>query len=183
VVELLGWWGLVSGEAAASFRPIGLGLGLPLAAGVIVYTAFLFGQAEGRDLWQSPLLPVHLLVQAAMMGGGALLLLAGLFGLPAAVAEVSGAVFATALVLDLLTLLLGELGMPHATEAAAAAAHRMSRGKYRREMWLGGVVLGHVIPLFLIGVAWPGLAALFAAAGLYFYEHAYVLAPQEIPNS
>ena len=28
------------------------------------YTAFLFGQAEGRDLWQSPLLFWHLIVQA-----------------------------------------------------------------------------------------------------------------------
>jgi hypothetical protein len=29
-----------------------------------VYTAFLFGQAKGRDLWQSPLLAPHLVVQA-----------------------------------------------------------------------------------------------------------------------
>ena len=34
--------------------------------------AFLFGQAEGRDLWQSPLLFWHLLVQAGMVGAGAL---------------------------------------------------------------------------------------------------------------
>ena len=28
------------------------------------YTAFLFGQCEGRDLWQTPLLPAHLIAQA-----------------------------------------------------------------------------------------------------------------------
>src|SRR5690606_17276315 len=35
---------------------------LPVPASVLMagYTAFLFGQAEGRDLWQSPLLFWHL---------------------------------------------------------------------------------------------------------------------------
>ncbi|MFY9915361.1 MAG: 4Fe-4S dicluster domain-containing protein, partial [Nocardioidaceae bacterium] len=39
------------------------------------YTGLLFGQAEGRDLWQSPLLFWHLAVQAVMVGAGALILL------------------------------------------------------------------------------------------------------------
>src|SRR5215467_3617372 len=39
------------------------------------YTAFLFGQAEGRDFWQSPLLLPLLLVQAVLGGSGALGLL------------------------------------------------------------------------------------------------------------
>ena len=40
-----------------------------------MYTAFLFGQCEGRDLWQTPLLPVHLVVQALMCGSAVLALL------------------------------------------------------------------------------------------------------------
>src|SRR5260370_12410046 len=40
-----------------------------------MYTAFLFGQCEGRDLWQTPLLPVHLIVQALMCGAAVLALL------------------------------------------------------------------------------------------------------------
>ena len=39
-----------------------------LAAGTAVYTAFLFGQSKGRDLWQSPLLAPHLIVQALTAG-------------------------------------------------------------------------------------------------------------------
>ena len=39
------------------------------------YTAFLFGQAEGRDFWQSPLLLPILLVQALLAGSAALSLL------------------------------------------------------------------------------------------------------------
>ena len=40
-----------------------------MAAG---YTAFLFAQAEGRDLWQSRWLFPHLLAQAADGGAGAI---------------------------------------------------------------------------------------------------------------
>ena len=47
-------------------------LGIPVSALMAGYTAFLFGQAEGRDLWQSPLLFWHLVVQAVMVGSGAL---------------------------------------------------------------------------------------------------------------
>ena len=42
---------------------------LLLAAAAAGYTAFLFGQCEGRDLWQSPLLFPTLLAQACVAGG------------------------------------------------------------------------------------------------------------------
>ncbi|MDY7092112.1 MAG: 4Fe-4S dicluster domain-containing protein, partial [Acidobacteriota bacterium] len=42
--------------------------GALLAAATAVYTAYLFAQAKARDLWQSPLLPPHLLVQAVLAG-------------------------------------------------------------------------------------------------------------------
>src|SRR5262249_37915600 len=40
------------------------------------YSAFLFGQAEGRDFWQSPLVLPHLLLGAATAGAATLLLAA-----------------------------------------------------------------------------------------------------------
>ena len=49
-------------------------LAIPAAVMAAGYTGFLFGQAEGRDLWQSPLLFWHLQVQALMVGAGALAL-------------------------------------------------------------------------------------------------------------
>ncbi|MEL6184131.1 MAG: 4Fe-4S dicluster domain-containing protein, partial [Myxococcota bacterium] len=159
LAETLAWLGVLSPASVVGFRGLALPLGCLLAVGVTVYTAFLFGQAEGRDLWQSTLLPVHLLVQAGVMGGGSMLVLAQLFSLPESLSIVSAAVFVTGLVVDLTAILLGELGMPHATETAAAAAHRMSRGAHRRSFWLGGIVLGHAVPLALMGLAWPMLAA------------------------
>src|SRR5258706_10600629 len=47
--------------------------GLPLSIMTAVYTAYLFAQAKARDLWQNPLLPPHLLVQAALLGSALLL--------------------------------------------------------------------------------------------------------------
>ena len=55
----------------ATIRPIAAWLTLPLALGAAIYTAFLFAQSEGRDLWQTPLLLPILLAQAVVAGGAA----------------------------------------------------------------------------------------------------------------
>src|SRR5437660_7987040 len=47
--------------------------GIPLSILTAVYTAYLFAQAKARDLWQNPLLPPHLFVQALLLGSGVLL--------------------------------------------------------------------------------------------------------------
>ncbi len=51
-----------------------------VAAATAGYSAFLFGQAEGRDFWQSPLLLPHLLVAALVAGSASLLLAARVVG-------------------------------------------------------------------------------------------------------
>src|SRR5438046_6701734 len=53
--------------------------GLPLSILAAIYTAYLFAQAKARDLWQNPLLPPHLLVQAFLLGSASLLPLAARF--------------------------------------------------------------------------------------------------------
>ena len=45
-----------------------------LAIAAAGYSAFLFGQAEGRDFWQSPLVLPHLIVSAFVAGCAALLI-------------------------------------------------------------------------------------------------------------
>ncbi len=178
--------------AIAGLRPFFAWLGIPLAVMAAIYTAFLFAQAEGRDLWQSPLLPAHLLVQALMVGAGTLLLMAPFMAMPAEFLTLLGWLFAGGLALDLFMLLLGEFGIPHASEVAARAAHDISHGRYRRHFWQGAIGLGHVAPLALIALALlaPALAAPFLAvaglaaiAGLYAFEYAFVMAPQHVPNS
>ena len=188
------WWlleagaygGLWSTAAAGAVRPFLLWIGLPLAVGAAIYTAFLFGQAEGRDLWQSSLLPVHLLVQAFMAGAAALLVLAAFLHVPADLVRVARLTFGTAMGLDLLVTFLGEFGMSHASEAAAQAAHAIRHGRYRHHFWVWSFLTGHLIPLALLFVAEPltaALAGVLSLVGLYYYEYAFVMAPQEVANS
>ena len=187
------WWlyevgALLFDYDAPAVRAIFLWLGLPFAVGVAIYTAFLFAQAEGRDLWQSPLLPFHLVVQAVMMGSGMMLLLDLFLDLPRGMREVVIPIFVAALVVDLFVTLVGEFSIPHASEVAAKAAHEISHGRYKNHFWLGSIGLGHVVPLLLIwlfaDVVIVGVvAAVCTAVGLYLYEYAFVMAPQEIQNS
>ncbi len=92
-------------------------LGLPASAMMAGYTAFLFGQAEGRDLWQSRLLFWHLLVQAVMVGSGALAV-AGLFAdLSDCAWTLLAASFVTGAVLHLVLLGLSSTSAEHETAA------------------------------------------------------------------
>jgi Fe-S-cluster-containing dehydrogenase component/formate-dependent nitrite reductase membrane component NrfD len=177
----LGLWSMPS-----ALRQGLLWLSVPFAVGAAVYTAFLFAQAEGRDLWQSPLLPFHLVVQSIYLGTGTLLVAGALLGLPAAMLGVAKITFAAALIVDLFITLAGELGVPHASEVAARAAHEISHGRYKNTFWWGAIALGHAVPLALMLPTAPiagALAGILAAIGLYLYEHAFVMAPQEVPNS
>lgn len=163
----------------------GMLLGLHLAAGVLrievprlvtsltlaaavataVYTAFLFGQSKGRDLWQSPLLAPHLVIQALVAG-------AALFSpewlswfLP-----VNG------------LLVAGEVFGRHATEDAHRAA-RLIQEDVR--FTTGVLALGHLVPLAMLWTqSGMGLLASGSAlAGLLLWEHLYVQAAQQIPNA
>lgn len=189
--ELGGW--LFSYDVPA-IRAVYLWLGLPFALGTAVYTAFLFAQAEGRDLWQSPLLPFHLVVQAFMAGSGLFLLLIPFLPMPPELVNTVVVVFIAGVIVDLFVTLGGEFSIPHASEVAAKAAHDIRNGRYRRHFWQGSIGLGHAVPLLLMAsLLFPrlffvqpwlaALAGLAAIVGLYLFEYAFVMAPQEIPNS
>jgi len=94
------------------------------------YTAFLFGQCEGRDLWQTPLLPAHLIVQALLCGSAVLALLPDSIG--GSTQALSFAVPTLAISLGLhLLMLLGEVAMPRTTDNARYGARLMTHGPLR----------------------------------------------------
>jgi len=138
------------------------GLTVLLAGGTALYTAFLFGQSKGRDLWQSSLLGPHLIVQALTAG--------------AAVFEASWLVW----LLPLNGLLVaGEVWGHHATEDARRAA-RLIQDDVRFST--GVLAVGHLLPLALLWAGQGGLlAGSLALAGLLVWEHLYVQKPQLIP--
>ena len=109
-----------------------------VAAATAGYSAFLFGQAEGRDFWQSPLLLPHLLVAALVGGSASLLLAARAVGSAPLVVGGLGLVLWASLLVS--ALVLGaELFGAHGTEDARRAARLLTRGPLRAPLW-GGVV-------------------------------------------
>jgi hypothetical protein len=136
---------------------------LLLAVGTAVYTAFLFGQAKGRDLWQSPLLGPHLLVQA-LVAGAAL----GASDWLRWLLPVNG------------LLVAAEVWGHHATEDARRAA-RLIQGDPRFSTSV--LFVGHLLPLAILWAS-PGMGVLaggLSLLGLLAWEHVYVQAPQKIP--
>lgn len=154
---------------------LGLGvLGAPLAAMTAAYTAYLFAQARARDLWQSALLPAHMLVQS-ILAGAAVLAPAAVWLAPSCVPALLGTTAVAAAVH--LLLVAGETSLAHATAHVQLAVHEMVAGTYRRYFW------GSVAAI-AVGLAAPWGGALLAPIpllGLIAYEHAYVQAAQAVP--
>jgi len=164
-------------------------LWLTVIAGFLAaaYTAFLFGQCEGRDLWQTPLLPLHLVVQALVASAAVLLLLPAAFLGDAHTQALASAILAIGLILHLL-MILGEIVIPHSTDNAGYAVWLMAHGSYRWLFWAGAVALGGILPLLLLFAAAGntlvvGLAGLLALGGLLAFEWCFVMAGQRVPNS
>ena len=157
---------------------------LVLAAGAAGYSAFLFGQAEGRDFWQSPLVLPHLLVAAMLAGAASLVLVGTLIGAAEVAVLSMGGFLALALILHG-GLLFAELGVSHTNTDVARAARLITRGGYRGRFW-GACVVGGVLLPFVAILVLPGgmvIGSLLALAGLWVYEDLWVKAGQSIPLS
>ncbi|WP_254533655.1 4Fe-4S dicluster domain-containing protein [Natrinema gelatinilyticum] len=167
--------------ASIVVNPIVLSIGSVLAAATAIYTAFLFSQSKGRDLWQSPAMPLHMLTQAIVAGAAATALL-GLVGFEELVTP-SQLVLAGGLVVHL-ALVASELFTPHQTEDAEEAAARIVRGRFATAFWAGGMALGIAVPLVALALsASPVVVALAGVAtlvGLFAYEYCWITAPQTI---
>ncbi|MEL6891961.1 MAG: 4Fe-4S dicluster domain-containing protein [Actinomycetota bacterium] len=158
-----------------------------LGAATAGYTAFLFAQCEGRDLWQTPLLLPLLLARAIVAGAAAFALLDLFIDIPSHRAIWWTLLGGVAAVGFLSWVELSASGSRHVELAVAS----MTKGEHRD--WFGlGIVLGVVIPLVCTVVALaadassPWLVAnagLFALIGMWCAETAFVRAGQSVPLS
>lgn len=162
---------------------------IPAGALLALYTAFLFNQCEGRDLWQSPLLAPHTLINALIAGAGALSIVALAVSAPAVIGRALGWVLLGGVLLSAAIIAL-DVGGRHPTAQAARAARNLRRDRFAARFWVGGIALGLVLPgalalAFLIagGSALLALAGIAALAGLWCYEDAWVKAGQSVPLS
>jgi len=161
-----------------------------LAAATAGYSAFLFGQAEGRDFWQSPMLLWHLLAGAVEAGAAALLLVTATIAPGEGLQPLLGAVLLTA-ILATGALALGEVYSPHGNKDVATAAALLKRGPLARRFQTGFLLAGVGLPTFVLAITLPGglpagtavSAALLALAGLWTYEDLWIRAGQSVPMS
>jgi Fe-S-cluster-containing dehydrogenase component len=159
-----------------------------LALGAAGYTAFLFRQCEGRDLWQDRQLLPHLIVQAGTCGAAALLPFAAS---PKDLGQLLGAGLVAHGV-----FVAREAKKHHATANArqAVAFLTVARlGRFTRPYRLG-TRAGIALPMGLVALAGLGslapaapalllAASLTALTGLFLYKAAYVRAGQLPPLS
>jgi hypothetical protein len=187
---LMGVWFLAGVFGADSIVRVCIWIGVPLALALSGYTAFLFGQAEARDLWQSPMLLWHMLAGAFAVGGGFALILSLFVDL----SETATTAFLWTMIggsAALGAIAWGELVSRHPTRNITEAVHHMTQGVYRTEWWVGGILLGVFAPiasgaLALTGNGGAGIAALgglAACAGIWFSDDAMVKAGQSVPLS
>lgn len=162
--------------AAAGFVGAQQGIGVVaalLGLATAGYTAYLFAQAKARDLWQNPLLPAHLAVQAVLAGSAVLLPFA------ASHHDVSHALEVTLAIAAGLHLVLvaTEATLPDVTAHARLALHEMISGRFAWFFWIA--VTGCAVA---VAAPWIGVVAVpFALLGLLAHEHAYVQAGQSVP--
>jgi Fe-S-cluster-containing dehydrogenase component/formate-dependent nitrite reductase membrane component NrfD len=154
------------------------------------YSAFLFAQAKGRDLWQSPLFLWHLLVQA-MVAGSATILIAGfLVDAPAEIHRLAVVILLTSLVISL-AMIMGEIALPHVSEDVRIATQLLIKGRLSGRFWGLYIGAGLAAPIVFAVIAfWSAAptafsiaASVLALAGLWWYEELWITAGQSVPLS
>ena len=153
------------------------------------YTAFLFAQCEGRDLWQTPLLLPILLARAVVAGASAWLVADLFIDVPSPDAlrwALIGGVVAV------LALSWMEASGSHSRHVEIAV-HNMVSGKHSSLFWTG-IIFGAILPLVLgivtlavssatAAVSVGAIAGIFALIGMFLSETAFVRAGQSVPLS
>jgi Ni/Fe-hydrogenase subunit HybB-like protein len=184
---LLGGWLLAALlESPQMLRLLALPIAV-VAASTAGYTAFLFAQCDGRDLWQSQLLLPTLLVQAVAAGGSGWFI-ADLFVDMPELQVVRGITIAALVANGLLVVL--EISGDHSRHVALAV-HSMTQGD-QRTLFLTGMVGGLVLPVILLAISvivdsqaspLSCVAGVLILGGMWAYEDSYVQAGQSVPLS
>lgn len=180
---LLTLWAMAKWLNLAALETFALWSGAAFAIITAVYTAFLFAQAKGRDFWQSPILPLHMLVHSLMAGSALLGMFT--FGATTEWAAFLKMMLGGSIAVNLL-ILGAELSITHPTEDAKRTVDMIVSGRYKKQFWLGVVLCGNILPLVMLlsGLSTVvAFAGFLAIVGIFFTELIWVEAPQRIELS
>ena len=180
------WFLLGAADATSALKIIAIPTAL-FGAATAGYTAFLFGQCEGRDLWQTPLLLPMLLARAVIAGASAYAILDVVMDIPSPQAvwwALLGGVVAIAF------LSWVEL-QSHGSRHVEMAIADMTKGA-QKQFFRGGLFFGMLLPAVLTIIALAtdidtpivvGIAGLSSLCGMFLSETAFVRAGQSVPLS
>jgi len=150
------------------------------------YTAFLFAQCEGRDLWQTPLLLPMLLARAVTAGASAWLIADPFMDVP----EPDAIRWALLGGVSAVMALSWMETVSHGSRHVELAVHSMVKGEHASLFW-GGLAIGCALPFTFAIVALTGsgavalsaLAGVAALIGMFLSETAFIRAGQSVPLS
>tara|TARA_B100000686_G_C16806562_1_gene991293 strand:- start:3506 stop:5107 length:1602 start_codon:yes stop_codon:yes gene_type:complete len=152
------------------------GVGTIFAVFGAIYTAFLFAQARGRDLWQMPIQSAfHMLIHSAMAGAIVLIFIA-----PETIHFMSSILLFG--ILFNLTMIAKEILMHNNTKDTKEAIRMMTKGYYSKYLWLG-IFSGNIMPIILLITGYPIVSGLLVLSGIYLTEYVRIRVPQMIPLS
>ena len=194
-----GWILMLFGAAIVTWLVFGIsGKRIPglllLLTGILAiasacYSAFLFAQAKGREVWQSPMFIMHLLFHS-FLAGAATLILMNVSSDDDQFAHNGLVFFMICLPLSLL-MVLAEITVPHANENARLAVKEIVGGSLSLRFWMMCVGGGLILPmLFIVDMAWTEYApilvfsgAVLVLLGVWCFQDLWVKAGQSVPLS
>jgi Fe-S-cluster-containing dehydrogenase component/formate-dependent nitrite reductase membrane component NrfD len=184
----LGFGWLLAGTFTGYVPSVLRWLSAALAIAAACYSAFLFAQAKGRDLWQSPVFLWHLLVQALLAGAATVLILGILMDATPEVRRPAVVILLVSLATSL-AMIMGEVALPHVSEDVRIATQALTKGKLSTRFWGLAIAVGLVAPIVLAVVALTSIssnavefgAAILALAGLWWFEELWIKAGQSVP--
>lgn len=161
-----------------------------LAIASACYSALLFAQAKGRDLWQSPMFAGHLLAHALIAGSASLCIAGAIAYTQTDFVRRSAWILLISLAASLIMVLL-ETALPHLSEDARLAKRSLVSGRYRFGFWVLTIAIGQLLPIVLTALflrsslssGAVGVASVAALTGVFCFEDLWVKAGQFVPLS
>jgi len=158
-----------------------------LSIPVTLYTAILMGMSTGRELWQTPVEFVQMVLAATLSGSAALLFFKSKFSYELT-RDLAVVLFVS--VTAAFIIYMGEyiFGPGKAEEVRMTLAY-VQGGEYTVMFWIGQIT-AFIIPAVLTLLSVLNrttnllpLAAILALAGLWIVKHVWLMIPQLLPMS